>query len=54
MSEQSDRALVKRAYTDVTLPELRESLTFTMAEQRLAAIGLFWRTDARHFVRVAN
>lgn len=51
---ERDKDFVRRAYTDrsETGRALRESVTFRMAEQRLAADDWFWSEALQDFVRV--
>ena len=51
-----DKKLVRRAYADGdrTAQALRKSVTFEMAEQRLAAGDWFWSEDKQDFVRVTE
>ena len=53
---ETDKALVRRAHTDQTKigRALLKSLTFEMAEQRLAAANLFWSQDRQDFVHVSE
>ena len=45
---------MRRAYTDQSQTgcALRESVTFDMAEQRLASENWFWSEDLQEFTRV--
>ncbi len=51
-----DKNLVRRAYTDndETAQALRKSVTFEMAEQRLAAKDWFWSEAKQDFVPVTE
>ena len=56
MTIENDKTLVRRAQTDRTLTgkALLESLTFEMAETRLAAANWFWSDEKQEFVHVAE
>ncbi len=51
-----DKNLVRRAYTDSgeTAQVLRRSVTFEMAEQRLAAENWFWSEAKQDLVHVTE
>ena len=51
-----DKNLIRRACTnnDETAQALRKSITFEMAEQRLAAKDWFWSEAKQDFVRVTE
>ena len=56
MSIETDKNVVRRAQTDQTRTgkALKRSLTFAMAETRLAAANWFWSDEHRDFVHVAE
>ena len=56
MSMDTDKKLVRRAHTDRTPTgnALLKSLTFEMAETRLAAANWFWSDEKQDFVHVAE
>ena len=56
MTIETDKKLVHRAHTDESEigKALLQSLTFEMAETRLAAANWFWSEQKRDFVYVAE
>ena len=56
MSIETDKNLVRRAQTDSSRngKALKQSITFQMAETRLAATNWFWSSDKQDFVHVAE
>lgn len=53
--EELDRSIVRRAHIGTPTERLLlGSLTFAMAEGRLAALGLFWNADRSDFVEVTG
>ncbi len=56
MSIETDKSVVRRGHTDQSKvgKALRRSLTFEMAETRLASANWFWSDEKQDFVHVAE